>query len=466
MNKLKIVLIFLIIVCSCSENKVENWQDIYEQDINAIHKIVKENHPGYIDIQNVGFKKNLMYFYEEALAAKVNVVDYISYNRYLKHFVNSFKDKHMLIRFPKGEEITIASGQIYPNYVDEKFIIRTAIGDDYPELNGWEIVKVDGFEVAEYFKKNILFYEGNEDIVSDWIYYAPKLLVHYDIVNSKRPKTITVERDGKTKEVKLAWTEISELKMLEIQKEMTSIVSSSFGMEQIENNIYWVSIPSFQLDENQRNHFLEIVEQLSDLQDIELLIIDLRGNNGGNSAYGEMLSNALYGEDFTKLTKNNLYQDVFVEYRTSASNAENIRKFSTEIADNMDKARKDNKAFYRYDFKSDTASNFLNPDEAIASQVIVITDVLCFSSCLDYMDLMLKHPNSVHVGLPTGADSQYIENTGEILPSNKAKLSYSMKVYRNRYRKPNQVYIPNFIYKQDIGNTDELRRWVLTHIRK
>ena len=467
MKKILLLLIVTLTGFSCSESSDEDWEKRYVEDVNEILQIVKNNHPGYVDVENPDFKRNLIYFFKNSLSDKKHVVDYTSYKRFLKRFVNSFKDKHMLLYFPKEElEESLLTSNIYADYINGRFIIREADETYYPALNGWKILKINDTTASEYFKVNVLPYEGNETIASDWIYYAPKLLIHHNVLNNEIPKTITVEYNGEIKNIELVWNKISNSEVLGIQKRMTSITNPEFGIKEIESRIYWLSLPSFQLNEEQKNHFFKIKDKLSNTKDISLLVIDLRGNDGGNSAYGDLISNEIYGKSFTEIMKNNLYKDVYVEYRTSKSNSGNIRKFSAEIADKMDEARRKGKELYRYNFESDSVNDSINLAEAIAKKVIVITDVLCFSSCLDFMDLILSHPNTVHVGLPTGADSQYIENTYELLPSKMAGLSYSMKVYRNRHRKANQAYIPHFMYNEEISNIDEIQFWILKNFKE
>ena len=66
----------------------------------------------------------------------------------------------------------------------------------------------------------------------------------------------------------------------------------------------------------------------------------------------------------------------------------------------------------------------------------------------------------VHVGLPTSADSIYIDNTGQVLPSGQGSLSWSLKVYRNRIRSNNQWYGPAVRWPGGAMTDEAVAKWV------
>lgn len=66
-----------------------------------------------------------------------------------------------------------------------------------------------------------------------------------------------------------------------------------------------------------------------------------------------------------------------------------------------------------------------------------------------------------HVGLPTYADSVYMELRQIELPSGIARMGTPIKVYRNRPRGNNQPYVPTHRFAGNILDTPALETWIL-----
>ena len=94
--------------------------------------------------------------------------------------------------------------------------------------------------------------------------------------------------------------------------------------------------------------------------------------------------------------------------------------------------------------------------------VFVLTSSHCFSACLDFLDRAKMLPGMRHIGEPTGADTDYMENWGGRLPSGLSQLSHPMKVYRNRRRAHNEPYTPDRVFAGSIRDTEAIASWIRT----
>ena len=92
--------------------------------------------------------------------------------------------------------------------------------------------------------------------------------------------------------------------------------------------------------------------------------------------------------------------------------------------------------------------------------VYVLTDPNCASACLDFMDLLHRLPGVVQVGLPTSADTPYLELASAPLPSGQATLAYAMKVYRNRARRNNEWYDPAIPWPGGAMTDEAVAAWI------
>ena len=101
------------------------------------------------------------------------------------------------------------------------------------------------------------------------------------------------------------------------------------------------------------------------------------------------------------------------------------------------------------------------PPSLMKGKVFVLTDGRCASACLDFLDSALALPGVTQVGLPTSADSVYMEVRTELLPSGATKLGVPVKVYRKRPRGHNQPYVPKVRFEGDFGDAAALEQWLL-----
>jgi hypothetical protein len=94
--------------------------------------------------------------------------------------------------------------------------------------------------------------------------------------------------------------------------------------------------------------------------------------------------------------------------------------------------------------------------------VVVLTDYICNSACLYMLDLYLRLPSVIQVGVPTSADTIFMEVGTQMLPSGKALVSFGHKAWIARPRGSNVAYTPApaLTYSGDLGNDADLREWL------
>jgi hypothetical protein len=140
---------------------------------------------------------------------------------------------------------------------------------------------------------------------------------------------------------------------------------------------------------------------------------------------------------------------------------EELRVYLDKVAKGLADARAKGQVFYReYDDPPPSAQSQL-PAPASSARVFFLTDGRCGSACLDFADVLYLVPGVVHVGLPTYADTQYMEVRPAPLPSGIAVLHLATKVWRNRPR-GNEPYVPKHRFTGDIADTAALEVWILT----
>jgi len=67
------------------------------------------------------------------------------------------------------------------------------------------------------------------------------------------------------------------------------------------------------------------------------------------------------------------------------------------------------------------------PSKPMRGRVVVLTDYWCNSACLYMLDVYLRLPNLIHAGVPTNADTIFMEVGTAGPPSGKAAVTFGHK---------------------------------------
>lgn len=102
------------------------------------------------------------------------------------------------------------------------------------------------------------------------------------------------------------------------------------------------------------------------------------------------------------------------------------------------------------------------------ARVVLLTDERCFSACLNLMDLFMAMPGVEQAGLPTGADTIFMESRGAVLPSGKLSYSHGVKAWLERPRGSNVSYAPTaaMTYRGNPSDEAAWRGWLANQLRQ
>ncbi|WP_341788899.1 MULTISPECIES: S41 family peptidase [unclassified Rickettsia] len=253
--------------------------------------------------------------------------------------------------------------------------------------------------------------------------------------------------------------------------EMPKIIPYNFKPFQIKyflKNIVWIELPNFDLTESQQQEFNSLLAAIKNFRKKNIIVFDLRGNQGGNSDYGSELINQLFGKNYATQQRNLAYKNVYVDWRVSLNNLNHVKNLYKRyqnpclknIIEGLEKNLQEKQPYYRellFDKSLPLNTSLLNP---VKAKIIIIIDEKNVSSTLDFIDeLEIMTQNVILVGKTTKADRLYMELRTVELPSKLGVFSFPIKVYRNRNRGDNIPYIPDF--EIDPKNTPKLEDFIL-----
>lgn len=248
-----------------------------------------------------------------------------------------------------------------------------------------------------------------------------------------------------------------------------------FKAETLNNNIVWVTLPTFELNKEQESGFEIITQELAKYRSNKVIVFDIRGNDGGNSYYGDLLLYSLFGQNYVNnknylnARRNNTYAD----WRASPTNLSRItcsiskknndnddREWLLTVKHGMESSIRDNNPYYRdYEYSADLTTTA--PKSQFNGKIILIINQDNYSAALSFIDeVKLLAPQSILVGQTTGADRLYTDINSIPLPSGLGDFIYPMKVYRNQVRADNEHYHPDMPFA-NISDTMALQQLVI-----
>ena len=462
------------------------WRQLATPDLNFVHKTLQENHPGVRDHFNKKFGQWLEEGHRQGSASLSSVDSFADLRYLLQRYGSGFNDRHLYIS-TKFEDQYRYWPELVLSKVGSKYIVNSD-RDPWQGFDGSELMSCDQVDVKSLIKKNVFPYHyGNTQLDGDWHRLVPKLLVDFGNPWVSRPKRCLLKsQKGQRQTIELDWQRI-DTQTLDAMLEDAAFGAAPVAGISESRSLVWVSLPSFNTTRIESEVLKRIVEQISNYRNANVIVFDVRGNNGGNSQWGADLISKLYGPNFTKA----IYAKADstssqVDWRISPGNSAYLTKLTPAIATEFG-----SKSSILASFKGvaelmtaavsrgetglmrQPAQNTgaPTPEGALAASpvsanVFFLTDGRCASACLDFADRLLEFPNVTHIGLPTGADTVYMEVRSVDLPSGLMRMSFAMKVYRNRTRGHNQFYTPEIPYSGPMGDTQKLKTWVTKLARR
>jgi hypothetical protein len=483
--------LFVLLACACCPQGAaqsaggRDWAETAVDDLHFIRATLRENHPGPVDTGNPAFQRWYKRGFDLSIARARKARDFAGYFFAINYYMAGFEDGHMgalterhLLDHLAGDRLRRRWPRFTLRYKSGGFVVDQTEGPSrrIPQV-GEKLIACDGRLVESWAKEILGGYVGLWDIPGTRASLAPLLLIDEGNPFVKRPVRCRFRGQKGEREVLLDWQPISGADLrarFTYQEELPEPPS----VQQLEADAYWIRLPSFATGDKKNSTDLKTIE--ADLRRLapairraRLVVLDVRGNRGGNSEAGDALLAAIWGEAYVESIRP---RPTAIDWRVSRGNirfltevnlAELRRQFGPDsrqareyehLIAGMQQALDKRQVWYREESPKPPSAPAPEPNTV---QPVLLTDNACASACLDFADVVLRLPGAQHAGLETSADAVYIDNRAVRLPSGLGWLGFSMKVYRGRARGNNQPYKPKHVYEDDINDTRAVQEWVL-----
>lgn len=457
------------------------WQQLAKADLDFIYQNLKDNHPGVIDKQNPEFNQWLENGYRQAVDSIEAVSDLDGVLNIQRKYIAGFADGHVDLSF-RHQRTRLQ----WPGFIIQKQgvdTVVTSMADEWPTTLppiGAVLKQCNGLTPQQLLVQQVLPYHILlPELTAVQINYTPLILRMDGSWQGELLTECEFTYQNNHVVLPLHWRTTSRQQWLQHNESVNT--NQDFRLEMFAPEHYWISLPTFTPSVPQQSQLQQITAELEALKHAKVIVFDVRGNGGGNSQWGLDLAIALFGEAHVYDRLLPIMGRGMAYWRASTQNtamaAEIVQEVAEQFGEDSDitlefKALASRMAQHtgkdlvpqslaatKADIKAE-----LNPS-LTSARVILLTDAVCASACLDFADFLLPL-GALHVGQPTFADTVYMDIRTVELPSKLGSLSIPQKVYRNRPRGHNEPYIPagKWYYQSNINNTALLRDWLLQQL--
>lgn len=455
-----------------------DWSAQLEGDARALHRVYLDSHPGAVDSENPTFRVYLDRGLATALTRARTARSFADYFWAMREYVAGFDDVHVqFTTTPEAPKLDAA----WPGFLtrEEDGVHRVAAREDGPDAPplGAALVACDGRATERLAADLVGRWRGLWNLAATHDRHAWRLFLDAQNAYQARPERCDFAADGTTRTWTLRWRPLPEADLQARAKDLTAPSPAPIEMRTIGPGRVWISAGSFTSDASSPNGkaLVELGKRLDaerrTLASAQVVVLDVRGNGGGSSYWGDRIAASIWGGAAAKAAKPS---SEGVDWRVSDANIAELAGYRTDekapmllklwagrIESGLRKAKAEGRPLWREGGGGSRAARTPVAIGGAGRKVFVLTDSTCASACLDALDVWLEL-GAVHVGRETSADSPYMEIRQETLPSGLARISVPMKVYRGRPRGANQPYRPAHRFSAaDLRDTAALEAKIL-----
>lgn len=391
------LLILLIIVamysCQSGSNKITETatfdQKLLLEDLNYLIENVEMRH---VDLYERANPDSIQYMKERVSSMLTKGMNRTEFFQVIGLLNPYFNDAHCLV-FPLVEERKSKNEEGAPPFpfhveLDEDGVLRPErsyerVSDGSKVDKAWDIHSINGIPTSEILNKIELYSHGETKklrrhmttlLFSDWLFSLYGWSGEFELVFGGGSKNIQVKPND-------TWKSL-ELNIVQYNR-----------MEIINGNIGYLRLASFDVDEHKSQYENFIKKSFDSLsrQKVNKLIIDVRGNTGGQSDAGALV--------LQYLTNKNLPQ----------------------VSKAYDKIHEHNAGWFNYrgkpgdikelDLSEDNMIKPIDPKKQFKGEVMVLFDEMTYSAGIIFITTVQDNKVAHTIGRPTAG---FANQTGNI----------------------------------------------------
>ncbi|MBA4803690.1 MAG: hypothetical protein H2038_03450 [Brevundimonas sp.] len=457
-----------------------DWGVALAEDARAFHDAIADSHPGPVDVENPGFTAHLEAGLALALERARTADSYEHWYFALQEYAASFDDGHLGLadwagmghRWTADWPGFLTGIRTRPEGERHEVVFRR---DEAAPPLGAVLIGCDGRDAGALAAEVIGRGAGRWSMASRRAAFAGTLFVDQHNPWVRRPEQCEFRVEGEPRSYRLTWRDLPD----PVRDEGFAAARSPRFTTAIELRPWaggqWIGLGGFNGDPESEDGVRltalqeAVAARAGEIRTAPAVVFDLRGNNGGSSAWIYALARTLWGQDHVEYRQP---RSTAVDWRASAANLATIESYKTllgpdpevqawldRIASGLTEARAAGQPLWRQADEDEAAPVPPADPSPMRARTWVLTDSGCASACLDAVDL-LKALGAVHLGLETSGDTVYMEVREEVLPGGRVTARVPMKVYRGRARGNNETWVPGHVWPGALSDTAGIEAWI------
>lgn len=451
------------------------WGQFAQRDLLEARRIILQSHPAVLDTGDRAFHEWLRVGFQEATNLGRQAQSQAQALAAIRYFTTGFQDGHLTVssyEVPsrpgrwagfniqrRGKDFLVAdTAKSWP-------IPLPSAGSKILSCGGQDILKIIHEKIAPFVDRRVYLESTLSDLALHLTNEWPNQKIWEEMNFSS---CIFQASDGTLQELDLHWMDGDA----GLRRSMNPV--SRQGVRFLGNQSYWITASNFMPQGAELDSYESMLNQASQILDAKLVVIDTRGNTGGNSINGYRLLKAILKNNkniklvssgsFWRVSPQSISAiDASLDALRKQQNADKVTlDFIQTLSGKMHTAASLGQEWVeQMDLATEEHQHPVN--QSFGGKLVLVTDARCASACLDFAEMVLALPGSIHVGQETSADTKYLEAVQSKLPSG-AYISVPVKVWRERLRGTNTPITPEFAYPGDIRDTPSIEAWIRGHV--
>jgi hypothetical protein len=444
-----------------------------EEDLEAARAFIAETHPGAVPERGDSkFLGQLRDGYAQARSLARSARTFGGYRAALERFAAAFDDPHIA-----------SSSWVRPDTFWPGFLVSTRRGGwkvaaggapDGPEA-GAELISCDGKD------PDALAAAALGPFTPAWAVKAQRMKSESSLLlDTGNPHRTRLQQcdfrspDGRSSTHRLNWRRISGADLATQFEKLGPVASEELALRPFEGG-WWVRLGT------QSGSAVPLMKEVearqAELRRAPVVVVDLRGNGGGASFISDRIAEVIYGTarvDRAAFPKGAAYPEKVVwrasatTLKTANSYVERAGRLGPEhpLVLGMTAQRDSIKAAVELGRPLAEAPAAIDPKAPLRKldrvkrppRVVLVTDRLCFSSCLQAARLF-RDLGATHVGQETNANTHYSNAIATDLPSGLSNFS-SLQAYSVHVPRQLGPYAPTILFSVDLADDKAVQQEV------
>lgn len=460
---------------SVSQMGAAFWRLAAQVDLRAAHDLIADNHPAMLaEAKDPEFRKAETRAIAVAQARADKVKSYEGYTATLGAYAVALKDAHIWDRPTFVTYRPEWAGIVLAKRLDRWLVVDEEVTGSDASLLGAALISCDGTAVERMAEERLGGFRVDWSVGAQQIHAAPWLLVDEHNPFLSRPNRCTFAVAGTERVVKLQWRMIKRDALTTRLNAAIGVGAAGFGIRKAGAG-YWISLQS--LVDSAEPVVAEVAARKEELRNAPFVVIDLRGNTGGSSIFGTQIAQSLMGAPYVdakvpaddscdevwRASDGNLAQLRYYRDVLGPTRGSEFTKFVLAVIEKATAARARGRVFSGpTDCPARAPTSGHAPPSLMRGRLILLTDSLCFSSCLVVTHDMIAL-GALHLGQTTDSNTHYSEVREVEMPSGLSKFS-TLQSFSPGTPIRYGPFVPAVAYGGDMSDTKAVEGWVLSNV--